>query len=510
MTRLLALLGCQIAAAVGLAQVAASQTPSNIFLPAAIVTRASRQGESNARAGLALFAASAVPASIPTPSTDSKQVERPTIGPTGLTYYVSPTGSDSNRGTSPTSAWATIQHAADVMQPGDTATVLAGVYKERVRVSRSGEKGKPITFQVSAGAAVTMEGFEISASYIQILRFEITNRNQTDQTAWGIYLIGSNNTVSGNNIHDLCAEGIYVSGNRDRNSIATANNIISYNTFIRDQMAGGQIEGQNNLIAYNTVSGTLQYPPNCYQRHRADADGFRFFGSGHLFRSNLIENIPVPGSQYNPNPHTDCFQTWGPATNMTFDSNWCQWPAPGTSSTGGSNHIAMVENLAGTVSNLLFMNNVFVSMYQGLLVDGDGTSNITGLQFYNNTVCNVTQEGVVLTANVLAAQIINNIFCDVGAGRDNYLATDSSSSNFTAEDNDMWMSNGSMPGAYGSNAAYINENPQFVNLSTLDFHLRPSSPIIEAGRILLQVSHDYDGAARPQRAGYHIGAFEYH
>ena len=427
------------------------------------------------------------------------------------TYYVSPSGSDSNNGTSQLSAWATIQHATNVMQPGDTAIILAGIYNERVSVSRSGQNGKPITFQVLAGATATMQGFEVNASYIQILGFNITNNNQTDETAWGIYLIGSNNTVSGNNIHDLCAEGIYVSGNGNPNSAGTANNIVSHNSFIRDEMAGGQIEGQNNLVVYNTVSGTLQYPPNCYSRNGADADGFRFFGNGHIFRSNMIENIPVPGSPYNPNPHTDCFQSWGPATNVTFDSNWCQWPAPGTSSSGGSNHIGMIENSAGTVSNLLFMNNVFVNMYQGLLVDGSGgSSNITGLQFDNNTVDNVTQEGVALTADAPAAQVINNIFCDVGSGGDNYLSADSSSSNFSATDNDMWMSNGSMPGTYGSNATYINQNPQFVNLSGLNFHLSSSSPMIDAGQTLSQVTHDYDGVSRPQGTAYDPGAFEYH
>ena len=430
---------------------------------------------------------------------------------TAATYYVSPSGSDSNNGTSQLSAWATIQHAANIMRPGDTAIVLAGIYNERVSVSTSGQNDKAITFKVLAGANATMQGFEVNASYVQILGFNITNDHQTDETAWGIYLIGSNNTVSGNNIHDLCAEGIYVSGNGNPNSAATANNIISHNSFIRDEMAGGQIEGQNNLVAYNTVSGTLQYPPNCYSRIGADADGFRFFGNGHVFRRNTIENIPVPGSPYNPNPHTDCFQSWGPATNMTFDSNWCQWPAPASGPNGVGNEIGMVDNSAGTVNNLLFMNNVFVNMSQGLQVDGSGgSSNITGLQFDNNTVDNVTQQGVILTAGAPAAHVINNIFCDVGDGGDNYLSADSSSSNFAAADNDMWMSNGSTPGTYGSNATYINQSPQFVNLRGLNFHLSSSSPMIDAGRTLSQVTHDYDGVSRPQGAAYDIGAFEYH
>jgi hypothetical protein len=125
-------------------------------------------------------------------------------------------------------------------------------------------------------------------------------------------------------------------------------------------------------------------------------------------------------------------------------------------------------------------------------------------------VDNVTQEAVVLIQNVPVAQIINNIFCDVGHGGDKYLYAGSNATNFTASANDMWMSNGSMPGTYGSNAKYINENPQFVNLSGLNFHLSPSSPMIDAGQALPQVTHDYDGVSRPQGGGYDIGAFEYH
>ena len=198
------------------------------------------QAASNAGA---LVVLSGVSSPTPTPTATSTPSPSPTLTLTGITYYISPTGSDSNNGTSQISTWATIQHAANVMQPGDTAIVLAGNYNQRVRVSRSGQNGKPITFQALAGATVTMQGFQVNASYIHIVGFDITNHNQTDLTAWGIYLIGSNNTVSGNNIHDLCAQGIYVSGNGNPNSTGTANNIISHNSFIRDEMAGGADRG---------------------------------------------------------------------------------------------------------------------------------------------------------------------------------------------------------------------------------------------------------------------------
>lgn len=425
-------------------------------------------------------------AQCPSPSPTPRPSPTPTPIPTGTTHYVAPNGSDGNSGNQG-APWATIQHAANVMSPGDTAIVATGNYPELVTVSHSGTASKPITFQVATGAQATMKGFELDASYIQVNGFDITNHNQSDPSDWGVHLVGSNDLVNGNTIHDLCAEGVFVEP-------GTANNVISYNNFIRDEMAGGQIDGRNTLVTHNTVSGTLQYPPGCYSRDGADADGFRFFGSGHIFRSNLIENIPVPGSQYNPDPHTDCFQSWGPATDMTFDSNWCQWPRPASSNSGTNNEMGMIENFAGSVSNLMFMNNVFVNMDQGINVDGNG-GDISGLQFDNNTVDNVNEEALIFIEHVTGAQVLNNIFYNVGGGGDNYLS-DGSGDSYTAEFNDMWMTSGS-PGTYGSNAAHLTVNPMFVNPAGLNFHLAAGSPLINAGANLPQITHNYDGTARP-------------
>ncbi len=52
------------------------------------------------------------------------------------TYYVSTSGSDSNPGTQ-SQPWKTIQKAANTVAAGDTVTVDAGTYNERINVSRS-------------------------------------------------------------------------------------------------------------------------------------------------------------------------------------------------------------------------------------------------------------------------------------------------------------------------------------------------------------------------------------
>ena len=57
------------------------------------------------------------------------------------------TGNDASTGTSPGTAWRTIQKAANTMVAGDTVRIMAGVYPESVVPLNSGELGTPITYR---------------------------------------------------------------------------------------------------------------------------------------------------------------------------------------------------------------------------------------------------------------------------------------------------------------------------------------------------------------------------
>nr|WP_230676018.1 DUF1565 domain-containing protein [Bacillus thuringiensis] len=61
-------------------------------------------------------------------------------------FYVSPTGNDLNPGTLD-QPFATIQKAANVTKEESTIYIRGGVYNQKVRVTRSGVSGAPITFQ---------------------------------------------------------------------------------------------------------------------------------------------------------------------------------------------------------------------------------------------------------------------------------------------------------------------------------------------------------------------------
>jgi hypothetical protein len=60
----------------------------------------------------------------------------------------------------------------------------------------------------------------------------------------------------------------------------------------------------------------------------------------------------------------------------------------------------------------------------------------------------------------------------------------------------------------GTQSNNFTGNPQFVNISTRDYHLQAGSPCIDAGANL-GYTLDYDGMAVPQGGAPDIGAFEY-
>jgi len=75
-----------------------------------------------------------------------------------VTFYVAPDGKDSNEGRSRDSAFQSVQHAADLANPGDTILIAGGEYEGTVRIRNTGTPDKPITFRAIAGEKVLFHG----------------------------------------------------------------------------------------------------------------------------------------------------------------------------------------------------------------------------------------------------------------------------------------------------------------------------------------------------------------
>src|SRR5262245_4484455 len=96
------------------------------------------------------------------------------------TYVVATNGSDSNNGI--TAPWATLQHAANVVQAGDTVQVRAGNYAG-FDMETSGTASSMIRFLADPGVSITSpehmrgkDGINLEgASYIDIEGFNASN-----------------------------------------------------------------------------------------------------------------------------------------------------------------------------------------------------------------------------------------------------------------------------------------------------------------------------------------------
>jgi hypothetical protein len=84
-------------------------------------------------------------------------------------FYVTPSGSDTNPGTSIALAWKTIQQAANTATPGSTVHILAGTYNELITFNVSGMTGNPVTLQNYQNDVVTLSGAGFTAPYSNLI-----------------------------------------------------------------------------------------------------------------------------------------------------------------------------------------------------------------------------------------------------------------------------------------------------------------------------------------------------
>lgn len=155
----------------------------------------------------------------------------------GMVYYVSPTGSDTNSGSS-TSPFKTFAKAVSILKPGDTLQVTPGTYSEALIVSVSGTSTAPINV-IGNQAKIDVKSakntaIKISGSYVNLSGFEVTGATDA-----GIGIPGKYVTVKNNIIHD----------NVTQNGIGTCG---TSTTGWSSALKVG-VGGQNIVISGNTV-----------------------------------------------------------------------------------------------------------------------------------------------------------------------------------------------------------------------------------------------------------------
>ena len=432
-------------------------------------------------------------------------VQSPTIRGPNIYYVDGNLGSDLNEGTH-AQPWRTIQKGADTARAGDTIVVSAGNYDERVQVTNSGKSGAPIIYQASG--AVTMEGFTVKADYITIKGFEITNTPDDPQNGYGIFLEGSDCDLENNYVYFATRGGILLFAD-PTNEAATSHCIVRNNRLDRNSQYGIDVNGMDQLVEGNEIWDSIQYHPKWLNPPSwVDADGVRFFGSGHILRNNYIHDINY-SDPYNKDPHIDCFQTFADANheaanNIVIEQNRCENDALAHSTDEGGVGFTMAD-----ANNIIIRNNqidAFVNIF---------LANSTSISIVNNTLIGNTEQnlsyypaGVELDSASANTVIENNIFYNQ-PGNIIYVKGSQpvSGKNLVYRDDGQPIYT---TDTYNSANDLWGINPLFVNPQNGDYRLQAGSPAIDAGYNLSNlVTNDFVGTLRPQGAGYDIGAYEY-
>ena len=368
----------------------------------------------------------------------------------GRQLFVSPSGSDSNPGTE-LQPLRTIQHAADVVNAGDTVTVEDGTYtasgascgtRPIVCLTRGGSAGSMVTFRARHRGGARLSGqnnsatdgfvFVSGANYITIDGFEIFGVGNASGSSSGIevYDGGQHSVISHNDIHDvgrICTNtsngevgifieqpGVRVEGNRIHN-------------------IGRFVPGENGC---STSGGYYTHDHGVYVDGESGASGIP--GASNTFIANNVFYNNARGWSIQVYP--------GSVSGLSILNNTFAFPNPDQ-----EGHIILGASISnGRIANNIFYkpNNAAIDYYQGSMNNLQVTENLV----FGASILNSTPSGTLVTANQTA-------------------------------------------------------DPMFTSATApYDFRPKSGSPAIDGGMTFVEVPVDIDGAARS--GSYDLGAYE--
>lgn len=185
--------------------------------------------------------------------------------PPPQTYHVAPDGDDSNDGLSASAPLRTINHAANLVRPGDTVVVAPGTYPEQVRLRATGTADRPIRFTGSSEGRTVVSGGNkelrtlfavLNKSFIDIDLFHFEQMNYSG-IAWPAVRGAGGTIVAINSDHLTISRCLYDGRHGYSPPFVAANNcrdLTIRNCVILSPMGSGlQITGGDRFLFEHNV-----------------------------------------------------------------------------------------------------------------------------------------------------------------------------------------------------------------------------------------------------------------
>jgi hypothetical protein len=449
-------------------------------------------------------------------------------------FYVSPSGNDSDSGTSTSTPWQTIQHAMTNATAGSTVNIMAGTYQEELTMNVSGTPGNYITFQpynfsVPAGGCggytgVTCGGDQVILDYTYLG----TNTSQTP-----LFELGGQSyvRVQGLTFQNFTCFGSLQWGLRIENGASYVE--FDYNKFLNLRNIGpfdgtawlspiriGTGSPANNITFIGNEIGNVV---TLY------SEALTFDGSSvtnGLVQDNYIHDTDGNGAT-----------TYNGANNITFRHNKLEYTSIKRDGTvwynmlrvaiyidgGGPDIIernfvneagvgfeALAEPGQPAAHDVIIRNNVVencnapgaAGIVIGTWYSSTDGSSVYNINVWNNAFYANTDGVVILPMTSASVAWENNIF----AGNTNTYINSLNWNPGTVGYN-VYFGGGSGPGSNN-----LTSDPLFVSASTGNFSLLPTSPAIDAGdptsSATIVGAVDLVGSPRIQGGTIDIGAYE--
>ena len=382
-----------------------------------------------------------------------------TVQAAGNTYYVAKTGSDSatcTQAQSVNTPKLTIGAGLLCLSGGDTLIIKVGTYTEGIEgnaIPSGISNGQRTIVQAAAGETVIINGANSSG-------YTVTIENKDYITLDGIIFDGANATVD---------RAVINMGTRGATGDPGVHYITVQNGIVRRMGANSldciETHGYPSGLSSNLVFKNLEVY-GC--------------GSSRLYhgiylnsRDSIVEDSVIHDNAFGHGIHIYSSDGTLNASNNVFRNNRIYG--------NGSFCIGLYSGSNNIAYNNLCYGNGGNTGSGGIRTDYGSVN----AKIYNNTIYNNSGNAIWIGAGAANTIVQNNIGWANGSDgvRNEGTATIVSNNLFT--------------------------DPSFVNSAAADFHLQSTSPAINAGVALSEVTTDYDGVSRPQGSAYDIGAYEY-